>query len=276
MPVRTGRGRPDSLNVRPPDFSSAPSLCLLHVLRDLRGELLPPESRVDAAREQSPVAKRPAKKALAPAVPPRRFVLGVSGASGAWYAQRLLSILLAQGHEVHLVVSDYGKRLLFDESNIKTIDLESMCPDLFQSLNAKQRADASRRLFIHPNKDVGAVIASGSFLHDGMVVIPCSSSSLGAIATGSGSNLLTRAAMVTLKERRPLVICHREMPLNLIDIRNMETLALAGATICSPNPGFYLLPKSIDDIIDFTVGKVLDLLKVEHDLKTRWEHHDAE
>jgi 4-hydroxy-3-polyprenylbenzoate decarboxylase len=225
------------------------------------------------------VSKRPAKKTpptRTAANPPRRFVVGVSGASGAWYAQRLLAILLEQGHEVHLVVSDYGKRLLFDESGIKTIDLESMCPGFYKSLSATQRADATRRLVLHPNKDVGAVIASGSFLHDGMVVIPCSSSSLGAIATGSGSNLLTRAAMVTLKERRPLIICHREMPLNLIDIRNMETLALAGATICSPNPGFYLLPKSIDDIIDFTVGKVLDLLKVDHDLKTRWEHHDAE
>jgi flavin prenyltransferase len=237
------------------------------------------ESNPDAAREQSTVAKRPAKKTpptRTAANPPRRFVVGVSGASGAWYAQRLLAILLEQGHEVHLVVSDYGKRLLFDESGIKTIDLESMCPGFYKSLSATQRADATRRLVLHPNKDVGAVIASGSFLHDGMVVIPCSSSSLGAIATGSGSNLLTRAAMVTLKERRPLIICHREMPLNLIDIRNMETLALAGATICSPNPGFYLLPKSIDDIIDFTVGKVLDLLKVDHDLKTRWEHHDAE
>jgi 4-hydroxy-3-polyprenylbenzoate decarboxylase len=221
------------------------------------------------------VAKRPTKNTPLTAVAPRRFVVGISGASGAWYAQRLLSILLAQGYEVHLVVSDYGKRLLFDESGIKSIDLESMCPELSKSLSASDRTEITHRLFIHPNKDVGAVIASGSFLHDGMVVIPCSSSSLGAIATGSGSNLLTRAAMVTLKERRPLIICHREMPLSLIDIRNMETLALAGATICSPNPGFYLLPKSIDDIIDFTVGKVLDFLKVEHDLKTRWEHAET-
>lgn len=203
----------------------------------------------------------------------RRFVVAISGASGAWYAQRLLEILLSQGHEVHLVVSEYGRRLLFDESEIRELSLATLCPALAASLTAKSRVQIERRLILHPNKDVGAVIASGSFLHDGMVVIPCSSASLGAIATGSGSNLLTRAAMVTLKERRPLIICHREMPLSLIDIRNMETLALAGATICSPNPGFYLLPKSIDDIIDFTVGKVLDLLKVEHDLKTRWDQH---
>ncbi len=199
----------------------------------------------------------------------RRFVVGISGASGAWYAQRLLHLLLEnQSHEVHLVVSDYGRRLLFDESGIKNLSLAELCPALAKRKDAKA---INARLFIHPHKDVGAVIASGSFLHDGMVVIPCSSASLGAMATGSGSNLLCRAAMVTLKERRPLIICHREMPLSLIDIRNMETLALAGATICSPNPGFYLLPKTIDEVVDFTVGKVLDLLKVEHGLKIRWE-----
>ncbi|MCR9075368.1 MAG: UbiX family flavin prenyltransferase, partial [bacterium] len=103
-----------------------------------------------------------------------------------------------------------------------------------------------------------------------MAVLPCSSTSLGAIATGSGSNLLARAAAVTLKERRPLIVCHRESPLNLIDIENMRTLSLAGATIAPCNPGLYLLPQSIDDIVDFTVGKVLDLLHIEHDLKTRW------
>jgi 4-hydroxy-3-polyprenylbenzoate decarboxylase len=185
----------------------------------------------------------------------RRFVIGISGASGAWYAQRLMEVLLSERtHEVHLVVSDYGRRLLFDESGIKNLTLKELVPSLAKR---KDAAAIEKRLFIHPNKD-------------GMVVIPCSSASLGAIATGSGSNLLTRAAMVTLKERRPLIICHREMPLSLIDIRNMETLALAGATICSPNPGFYLLPKTVQEIVDFTVGKVLDLLHVEHDLKTRW------
>ena len=115
------------------------------------------------------------------------------------------------------------------------------------------------------------MIASGSFLHDGMVVVPCSSTSLGAIATGAGSNLLTRAAMVTLKERRPLIVCHRETPLNLIDIENMRTLALAGAIVCPTNPGFYLGPTSVADLVDFMVGKVLDLLRVGHRLRTRWE-----
>jgi 4-hydroxy-3-polyprenylbenzoate decarboxylase len=197
----------------------------------------------------------------------KTLVLGITGASGACYALRLLHLLLADGHEVHLVVTDYGRRLLFDEAGIKNLTIAELVPALAKS---KDAARLERQLVIHPNKDVGAVIASGSFLHDGMVVLPCTSASLGKIATASGDDLLTRAAIVTLKERRPLIICHREMPLNLIDIRNMETLALAGATLCSPNPGFYLLPKSIDDLVDFVVGKVLDLLHVEHGLNTRW------
>jgi 4-hydroxy-3-polyprenylbenzoate decarboxylase len=198
--------------------------------------------------------------------PAKRFVLGISGASGAPYALRLLELLLGGGYEVHLVVTDYGRRLLFDEAGIRELSLDQLVPSLVRG-----GRPSTLPLVIHPNKDVGALIASGSFLHQGMVVLPCSSASLGAIATGSGSNLLCRAAAVALKERRPLIICHREMPLSLIDIRNMETLALAGATICSPNPGFYLMPKRVEDLVDFVVGKVLDHLGVEHSLNTRWE-----
>jgi 4-hydroxy-3-polyprenylbenzoate decarboxylase len=198
----------------------------------------------------------------------RTFVLGISGASGAWYALRTLEQLLLAGATVHLVVSEYGRRLLGDESGIKHVSFD----DLLPHLQDHSQAGAMReRLVCHPNKDVGAVIASGSFRHHGMVVLPCSSTSLGAIATGAGSNLLTRAAMVTLKERRPLIVCHRETPLNLIDIENMRTLTLAGATICPTNPGLYLLPKTIGEVIDFVAGKVLDLLGVEHGLETRWE-----
>lgn len=208
--------------------------------------------------------------AQAPTASGRRFVVGVSGASGAVYAVRLVELMLLGGHEVHLVVSDYGKRLLVDELGLRDLSLETICPHLHATPDGGVYRS---RLVLHPNKDVGAVIASGSFLHDGMAVLPCSSTSLGAMATGSGSNLLTRAAMVTLKERRPLVIGHRETPLSLIDIENMRTLTLAGAVICPTNPGLYLLPKTVDEIIDFVVGKFLDLLKVPHDLKTRWEHH---
>ena len=194
---------------------------------------------------------------------PRRVVLGVSGASGAAYTLALLEHLLRAGVEVHFVVTDYGRRLLFDEAKVTHVEFASLCPNISD-------ARAAERLIIHPNKDVGATIASGSFQHDGMVVLPCSSASLGAMATGSGSNLLVRAAMVTLKERRPLIVCHRETPLSLIDIENMRTLTLAGAIVCPTNPGFYLNPKSVEDVVNFVVGKVLDLLKIEHSIVPRW------
>ncbi len=213
----------------------------------------------------------------------RRFVVGITGASGAGYALRLLELLLGSGCEVHLVVTEYGRRLLADEAGVRGLDLGNLLPHTVSNapppLGVRQwaegaarwdTAEVERRLIVHPNKDVGAVIASGGFLHDGMVVVPCTSTSLGALATGSGSNLLCRAAMVTLKERRRLVVCHRESPLSLIDIENMRTLALAGAIVCPTNPGFYLLPESIEDLVDFMVGKVLDLLGVEHGLETRW------
>lgn len=196
---------------------------------------------------------------------PRRVVVGISGASGALYATRLLHVLLRRGHEVHLVVTEFGRRLLADELGITSLSLATLTPAL-----APHAERLSPRLFIHPHKDVGAVIASGSFLHDGMIVVPCSSTALGYIATGSGSNLLGRAAMVTLKERRPLVLVHRESPLSLIDIRNMEAVTLAGGTIAPANPGFYLHPRSIDELVDFVVAKCLDLLRIEHDLKVRW------
>jgi 4-hydroxy-3-polyprenylbenzoate decarboxylase len=197
---------------------------------------------------------------------PRRFVAGITGASGAAYALRVLEQLLRLGHEVHLVVSEYGRQLLAEEAGVKRLTPE----DLLPVLRGTPEAD---RLIIHPHKDVGAVIASGSFLHDGMVVLPCSSTTLGAMATGSGSNLLARAAAVCLKERRPLIVCHRETPLSLIDIENYRTLTLAGAIICPTNPGFYLGPRRVEDLVDFMAGKVLDLLKVQHTLATRWEEH---
>lgn len=202
----------------------------------------------------------------------RKFVLGVSGASGAAYTLRFLEQLLLKGHEVHLVVTDYGRRLLFDEAGVKRLVVEELVPGLMAAApDMTAKVAIERRLVVHPNKDVGAVIASGSFLHDGMAILPASSATLGAVATGSGSNLLCRAAAVTLKERRPLVMCHREMPLSHIDIENYHRLSLAGAIVCPTNPGLYLKPQTVGDLVDFVVGKVLDLLKVEHDLQTRWK-----
>jgi 4-hydroxy-3-polyprenylbenzoate decarboxylase len=197
---------------------------------------------------------------------PKRIVVGISGASGAQYATRLLETLLAGGHEVHLVATEYGRQLLHDELGITKLTVAQLAPTLAD----QEAALTNTRFFVHPHKDVGAVIASGSFLHDGMVVVPCSSTALGYIATGSGSNLLARAAMVTLKERRTLILVHRESPLSLIDIKNMEAVTLAGGIVAPANPGFYLLPQSLDEIVDFVVAKCLDLLKVPHDLKSRW------
>jgi len=124
---------------------------------------------------------------------------------------------------------------------------------------------------VHGTGDLAASISSGSFLTMGMVVAPCSMRSLAAIATGNTSDLLTRAADVTLKERRPLVLVPRETPLNLVHIRNMETATLAGATILPPTPAFYHRPKTIEDLLRHIAGKCLDQLGIEHDLFRRWD-----
>ena len=197
----------------------------------------------------------------------RRFVVAITGASGAWYAQRLISALVRAGHETHLAVTDYGKRLLHDELGMVGFDVHALAglPD-----DADLR---EHRVFVHPSKDMGATIASGSFRHDGMIVMPCSSNTLGAAASGGGDKLVYRAMAVALKERLPLVLCHRESPLNLVDIENMRTLTLAGAIIAPTNPAFYLGPTSMTDIVDFVVSRVLDLVHVEHGLSMRWEDH---
>ncbi len=199
---------------------------------------------------------------------PKRIVLGISGASGALYTQRLLSTLLELGHEVHLTITDAGKRLVLDELNLKFPADAAQLAGLHESVPTAELP--AHNLYLHPIKDIGASIASGSFLHDGMVVMPASAHTLNAIASGIGDNLLCRAAAVALKERRKLIICHRESPLTLIDIRAMEALTLAGAVVMPTNPGFYLHPKSIDDLIDFVVAKALDLLDIEHTLSKRW------
>jgi 4-hydroxy-3-polyprenylbenzoate decarboxylase len=119
--------------------------------------------------------------------------------------------------------------------------------------------------------DVGAIIASGSFLHDGMVIVPCSSNTLAAVAHGMGDNLIARAAVVTLKERRKLILAHREMPLSPIDVNNYKLLTDAGVIVAPCNPGFYLNPTSVGDIVDFVAGKLLDLIGVSHAMDTRWD-----
>lgn len=193
----------------------------------------------------------------------QRIVVGITGASGALYAARLVQLLVAAGVQTHLVVSPLGQRLLQDELGMEGVDLAALA-------GLPPEATAPDNLTYHHFKDVGATIASGSFRHDGMIVCPCSSNTLGAIASGSAQNLIHRAAHVTLKERRKLVLVHREMPLSLIDIRNMQTVTEAGGILAPANPGFYMLPKTVQDVADFVVGRCLDLVGVEHDLNIRW------
>ena len=190
------------------------------------------------------------------------MVLAITGASGAAYAVRLLRGLLGAGRHVHLAISPLGRRLLSDELDIREVNAGSLV------------GGATDRLFLYDFEDVGSRLASGTFLTDGMVVCPCSSNTLGAIAAGIADNCITRAAAVHLKERRRLILVHREMPVSRIDLENMLRVDAAGGIICPAAPGFYGRPTSIDDLVDFVAGKVLDLLGVEHELLRRWQPID--
>ena len=187
------------------------------------------------------------------------IVVAITGASGALYAQRFIQGLAAAHVRTHLVVSPLGRRLLHDELGMETVDLEALA------------GTASHGITLYNYRDVGSKLASGSFLHNGMVVVPCSSNTLGEIAHGLGSNLISRAAAVALKERRRLVLCHREMPLSAIDVNNYKTLTDAGVILAPANPGFYLNPTTVGEIVDFVAGKLLDLMGVPHSMETRWE-----
>jgi 4-hydroxy-3-polyprenylbenzoate decarboxylase len=189
----------------------------------------------------------------------RRIVVGMTGASGAAYAVRVIELLAAAEVEVHVACSDLGRRLLVEEMGISRLD-----PDRLSGGHAD-------RVVIHPGNDVGAACASGSFRHDGMVVVPCSSSTLAKIAHGISDNLVQRAAQVTLKERRPLILAHRESPIGLTEIEAMRLATLSGAIVTPLSPGFYLGPRSIEDLVDFMAGRILDLLGVSHDLAIRWD-----
>jgi flavin prenyltransferase len=191
-------------------------------------------------------------------IPLMDLVAAITGASGALYAQRLIQGLVAAGVNVHLVVSPLGKRLLHDELGMETVDLAALA------------GSATHSITLYNYNDVGSKLASGSFLHQGMVVVPCSSNTLGAIAHGLGDNLIARAAAVTLKERRRLILVHREMPLSPIDVNNYKILSDAGVILAPANPGLYLNPTTVGEIIDFVAGKVMDLLGVPHALDTRW------
>lgn len=186
-------------------------------------------------------------------VSPRRIVIAITGASGAIYGVRLLQVLRdTPGIETHLMVSEAGVLNLHQELD----------------MNRKQ-AEALAHV-VHHVRDVGASIASGSFQSDGMIVAPCSMKTLASIAHGLSDNLITRAADVVLKERRRLVLMVRETPFNLAHLRNMTAVTEMGGIIFPPLPGFYQRPQSIAEMVDHTVGRVLDMFSIPHALTPRW------
>lgn len=185
----------------------------------------------------------------------RRLVVGISGSSAPQLGIVLLQALREiPAVETHLVISPGARRTIELETDY-TVDEVLELGDV-----------------VHGTGDLAASISSGSFRTMGMVVIPCSMRALAAIASGNTSDLLTRAADVTLKERRPLVLVARETPLNLIHIRNLETVTLAGATVLPPTPAFYHRPQTIEDLLRHIAGKVLDQFDIPHNLFERWHN----
>ena len=184
-----------------------------------------------------------------------RLVVGISGASGAIYGIRALQVLRELGVETHLVVTDAA---------LETIRLETD----FKKADVVRLATETHRL-----DDITSKIASGSYQTDGMLVIPCSMKTLAGIASGYSDNLLLRAADVTIKERRRLVLVVRETPLSLIHIENMATVTRAGAVVLPAMPAFYQRPKTVAALVDQVVGKAFDVLEIEHHLLKRWGGH---
>jgi 4-hydroxy-3-polyprenylbenzoate decarboxylase len=218
------------------------------------------------------------------------IVLGVTGASGAAYAVRLLDVLVAAGHEIQLSISPAGQAVLQQELgldvDLTNFRIESLLPDrerlvadkAFTRLRdlwdagawrqATQRPQQRVRYYHH--QDLFAPMASGSALTGGMVVAPCSGGTLSAIAHGASGNLIQRAADVHLKERRKLILVPREAPLSLVHIENMRRATEAGAVVLPASPGFYHGAKSVGDLVDFVVARICDQLGVSHGLTRRW------
>ncbi len=184
----------------------------------------------------------------------KRMIVGITGASGSVYGVRLLQAMqAAPGWSTDLVVSSSGLVTMAQELDLDRAGVEAL---------------ATR---VHSVRDIGASIASGSLPSEGMVIAPCSMKTLAAVAHGFGDNLLTRAADVVLKERRRLVLLPRETPLNLAHLRNMVAVTEMGAIVCPPVPAFYNRPTTVAQIVDHTVGRVLDLFGVEHELLEPWQ-----
>ena len=184
---------------------------------------------------------------------PRRMIVGISGASGVIYGKRILEVLRDLEIETHLIMSRAACITLAAEADFSKQDLEALATTT------------------HSNKDIGAVCSSGSYKTLGMIVAPCSVKTMAEIATGTTDNLLSRAADVVLKERRRLVLMLRETPLHLGHIRNMAQVTEMGGIIYPPVPAFYAKPKSLEEMVDHTVGRVLDLFDLDAGIVRRWE-----
>lgn len=184
--------------------------------------------------------------------PQRRMIVGISGASGVVYGVRLLEVLRDGGFETHLIMSKSAELTLAYETDLKVADVKALAHT------------------VYPNTDIGAAVSSGSFKTRGMIIAPCSIRTVSEIATGVTSSLLSRAADVVLKERRRLVLMVRETPLHTGHLRTLTQASEIGAIIAPPLPGFYAKPESIADMIDHTVGRVLDLFDIEVGLVRRW------
>jgi len=195
------------------------------------------------------------------------LVVAITGASGAVYGVRLLEVLVASGREVHLMISPSGVAVMKQELG-RDIDLESFEPRSLLPENVAGRA--GELIHYHHYQNFLAPPASGSFLTGGMVVCPCSGSTLSGIAHASSTNLIQRAADVHLKEQRKLILVPRETPLSLIQIDNLRRAAEAGAVILPAMPGWYHGVRSVQDLVDFVVARILDQLGVEHSLMQRW------
>jgi 4-hydroxy-3-polyprenylbenzoate decarboxylase len=208
-----------------------------------------------------------------------KFVLGITGASGAVYAARLVDVLLRRGVDVHLSISPSGADVLRHEMDV-AVDLDQFDAAAFAAnlvpalarLGTLQphAAPPSGCISYHHHRDYTAAIASGSFRTRAMVVCPCSGGTLSAVATGASTNLIQRAADVHLKEKRTLVLVPREAPLSLIHLENMRRAAEAGAVVVPASPGWYHRPQSMLDLVDFVVARICDQIGVEHALLRPW------
>lgn len=192
----------------------------------------------------------------------RPWIVGITGASGAIYGVRLCKQLLQRGYDLHLVITDAGWRVLHEE-------LGWDASHRLQSLE-KELTEGPGTWTYYKIQDIGASIASGTFRTSGMVIVPCSMGSLSAIARAASENLLQRSADVVLKENRRLILVPRETPLHAVHLEHMLTLAKMGVKILPAMPAFYHAPQSMDELIDFVVGKILDSMGIDHDITKRW------